>query len=223
MGNDTLKSRERQKEATHQLILKTANTLFIEKGYKKTTMRDIAHKAGIATGTTFAHFPNKASLLAATLYNGVEEVMQKAYRTIPKNATLIEGSVYVTKKIYEHFAKTPELTQTWLRETLFMGGEWSDRITDQFEKATHRFRDILIICVEMGLLVDKMDCELVAISAMSHFYFSLYTGHRLNLSLNEQLDVYQSLLKTLLSGYEINLDNGIPKKIWDSVYLEKNR
>jgi AcrR family transcriptional regulator len=218
---NTIKSRERQKESTRQLILETANTLFIKKGYKKTTMRDIAKKAGIATGTTFAHFPNKASLLAATLYSGVEEVLYKAYRTIPHNATLIEGSVYVTKKLYEHFYRTPELTQTWLKETLFMEGEWADRINEQFEKARVRFRDILKISIEMGLVLPETDCELVATNALSHLYFALFIGHRFNLSLNEQVDLFRNSMKALLFGYEINSNRGIPKKTWSSVYLEK--
>ena len=216
---NSLKNREQQKESTRKLILETANTLFINKGYKKTTMRDIAKKAGIATGTTFTHFPNKASLLAATLYNGVEEILNKAYRTIPDNSTLIDGSVYVTKKLYEHFHRTPELTQTWLKETLFMEGEWADRITEQFEKARVRFRDILKHSIEMGIVIPETDCELVATNALSNLYFALYIGHRLNLSLNMQVNLFRDLMKVLLFGYEIDSNKKIPKRIWSSVYL----
>lgn len=50
------------KESTRKRILKAAQTLFGRKGYAGTTTRDIAAKAGIATGTLFNYFPNKEAL-----------------------------------------------------------------------------------------------------------------------------------------------------------------
>ncbi|MCP4933225.1 MAG: helix-turn-helix transcriptional regulator, partial [bacterium] len=75
--------RAQQKEETRKLIIETACTLFSERGFDKTTIRAIAQKAGIAVGTLFVHFPDKPALLAATLYEDIEQVLQTAMATVP--------------------------------------------------------------------------------------------------------------------------------------------
>ena len=51
-------------EFTHQLILDTAKELFYEKGYSKTTTRDIARAANVYPTCVAYHFRSKDSLLA---------------------------------------------------------------------------------------------------------------------------------------------------------------
>ncbi|KAB2899922.1 MAG: TetR/AcrR family transcriptional regulator [Kofleriaceae bacterium] len=52
-------------EVTRQHVLDTALTLFREKGFEATTMRDIAKEAGLALGAAYYHFPSKDALLFA--------------------------------------------------------------------------------------------------------------------------------------------------------------
>jgi AcrR family transcriptional regulator len=50
-------------EQTRQLILSTAMRLFREKGYADTTMRAIAHEAGVSVGNAYYYFPSKEHLI----------------------------------------------------------------------------------------------------------------------------------------------------------------
>ncbi len=50
-------------ESTYDRILDMALMLFSEKGYKGTTMRDIAAKVGIRQGGIYNHFKNKEQIL----------------------------------------------------------------------------------------------------------------------------------------------------------------
>lgn len=50
-------------EANRELIIKTALTLFNEKGYDKTTMADIIHSSGLTNGTIYHLFGNKQSII----------------------------------------------------------------------------------------------------------------------------------------------------------------
>ena len=52
-------------EAKREAILAAAETLFAERGYSATSTAAIAAGAGVASGTVFTHFADKATLLAA--------------------------------------------------------------------------------------------------------------------------------------------------------------
>lgn len=61
------------KESTRKRILKAARSLLGKKGFAGTTTRDIAAKAGIATGTLFNYFPNKEALAMVLIAESLEE------------------------------------------------------------------------------------------------------------------------------------------------------
>lgn len=73
------------KKATHRRIMHAAQTLFQKKGFVETTTRDIAHKAGIASGTLFNYFSNKeslaVSLVAEALGHEQDEFNKSLYET----------------------------------------------------------------------------------------------------------------------------------------------
>jgi len=55
-----LRENERQNRANH--ILNAAKTVFINKGYKNATVRDIAKEAELTTGAIYAYFKNKDTM-----------------------------------------------------------------------------------------------------------------------------------------------------------------
>lgn len=55
--------RELKKQRTRQTILDEALKLFVEQGYRETTLEQIANASEISTGTLFAYFPNKEEIL----------------------------------------------------------------------------------------------------------------------------------------------------------------
>lgn len=56
-------------------ILKAALSLFSEKGYAKTTTKDLAQKARVAEGTIFRHFNNKKEILVEVATAGWVEIL----------------------------------------------------------------------------------------------------------------------------------------------------
>jgi AcrR family transcriptional regulator len=65
------------KEATRRKILDAAQELFRSAGFDATTTRDLAHAAGIATGTLFNYFPTKEAIVLAL----VAESQARSLRT----------------------------------------------------------------------------------------------------------------------------------------------
>lgn len=52
-------------EETRERIMQAALALFHERGFDPTTMRDIAHKAGMATGAAYYYFESKDAIVLA--------------------------------------------------------------------------------------------------------------------------------------------------------------
>lgn len=55
-------------------FLDVAARLFARDGYHAVSMRDIARALGVTPGAVYAHFPSKASVLAAVYADGVERI-----------------------------------------------------------------------------------------------------------------------------------------------------
>jgi AcrR family transcriptional regulator len=190
--------RIQQKEETGELILKTAKRLFLELGYEKTTLRKIAEMAGLGTGTAFTHFPDKPSLLAATLHQDIEDVLQKAYETLSPESSPIEMLVYPIQAIYSHFSKTPALAKIWIKETLFLKGPWGDLVDEQFARSTEQIKLILQNAQAQGVLSPQSDCEVLATGILSHYLSTLIYGLKNSLDVDTQVSIYQALIESQL-------------------------
>ena len=66
--------RDRQAEATRQLLVDTARGLFAERGYAETSIEEIIQRAGVARGALYHHFAGKDALFRA-VYEAVQSDM----------------------------------------------------------------------------------------------------------------------------------------------------
>jgi AcrR family transcriptional regulator len=78
MTTSTVKTRPTPRaEDTRRRIYEAAMTLFQEKGFEQTTMRDIAAKAGVALGGAYYYFSSKEAIVLA-FYNVMQEESHEA-------------------------------------------------------------------------------------------------------------------------------------------------
>lgn len=68
--------KEREKEEMQKLILETATRLFIEKGFEKTSMRNIAEAIEYSPGTIYLYYKDKSELFDAIHKKGFEVFFQ---------------------------------------------------------------------------------------------------------------------------------------------------
>lgn len=78
-----LTRRDRRKAETRETILEAALTLFRDKGYEATTVRDITGAADIGLGTFFSYFPTKEHLLASFYGELLRDLATKLDRPWP--------------------------------------------------------------------------------------------------------------------------------------------
>ena len=67
-------------------LLQAAATLFKEKGYERTTVRDLGKAVGIQSGSLFHHYPNKEAILKAVMEETIllnTELMKVALAASP--------------------------------------------------------------------------------------------------------------------------------------------
>ena len=64
-----------------QRVLEQAAWLFLQHGYRETTLRDIAAAAGMKAGSIYYHFDSKEQLLAAVLDTGIERITRSFTET----------------------------------------------------------------------------------------------------------------------------------------------
>ena len=83
MAKKTKKSLQRR-----NTILNEAEKLFIEEGFEKTTVKDIAEHAGVAKGTFYYYFDTKEDIISALL--------EKRYRKTEKKAKHVMKSTELT-------------------------------------------------------------------------------------------------------------------------------
>ena len=69
-------------------LLEAAKNVFARYGVSKTTMNDIAREAGVARQTLYNAYPNKESVLRATLRHGAEETIAAVEKQWRKQTNL---------------------------------------------------------------------------------------------------------------------------------------
>ena len=65
-------------------LLDSAYELFTTMGFTKTTIRDIAHKAGVAKGTFYLYFKDKTDIRNALIRSKASQVLQMACKSMDK-------------------------------------------------------------------------------------------------------------------------------------------
>jgi len=72
-----LNTRQQNKAETRYSLLQAGLALFAEQGYEETPAVEIALKAGVAVGTLYLHFGDKAGLLQEVLRQGALELHER--------------------------------------------------------------------------------------------------------------------------------------------------
>ena len=127
-GGDEIEPQKARKRAR---ILEAATQLFIQHGYRKTSVDDVARRAGVAKGTVYLYFPRKADLLGHAL---LEERKSLLGRFEPLFADELRGA---------------ERLRLWLVTLL-------DSLRDQPLSARLITGDR-----ELGIVLDELDHDLI--------------------------------------------------------------
>lgn len=162
-----MNKRQQQKQETRKLIRDTAKKMFVEQGFKGTTSRDVAKIAGVASGTVFAHFPNKKAILADILFEDIEEVVGRAMGSLPKG-TALKQLLYIAKSLYGYYAQHPELSRVLLQYSMDL-----DSFETRFKNQINQFVEAVSHIISTHPVPPKKDAEAMAEAYVASYFFVL--------------------------------------------------
>lgn len=92
--------RERHRLLAHDAILDAAVSLFLEVGYRKTTIGAIAETAQVGVATVFRYFKSKEGVLAALSQRDIDKILAKAQAAIvPPPADPVAGVMQILSAV----------------------------------------------------------------------------------------------------------------------------
>ena len=92
------------KEARRELILKSAEKVFSEKGFLNSTISDVAKETGVSDTTIYEYFSSKEELLFSIPRDGIElsnEILDAHLKYIRGASNKLRGMIYHLCKYYQ--------------------------------------------------------------------------------------------------------------------------
>lgn len=104
-----LKAGERGSPARRAALVEAAAALFAERGYERTTVKDIVTAAKVAQGTFYLYFPSKEAALRAVAEALVERVTRTASEASLGAGSPLERILLASRVAFESFARERQL------------------------------------------------------------------------------------------------------------------
>lgn len=165
-------------------------------------MRQLAQHAGVATGTVFAHFPDKPSLLAAIFYEFIEETMEVGYASLDRTAKIESQLEHMMRCLFTRYAENPSLSRTLVQYVFFLQGEWGERMAVQAAGFLDWVASLLEQERAQGRLREDLDIGLACMGVWSHYQLALIFGLREGMEPVEHfVEMFLRLFEQSLRGY----------------------
>ena len=153
------KRRYLRSRITQRLIVDTAEQVFLEKGYNKTTITEISKQAGVGYGTVYSHFQGKDDLLTKVIDRAMEDFMNilndpQSIETINDLQKVFEQRIYATLQIAVEQREIFKVFQKALGQSDLVFDHWNE-ILNQFitrvENDLYRSREKNIVTSNIDL------------------------------------------------------------------------
>ena len=142
-------------------LLRIAAELFAIKGFKNTTVRDIAEAAGILSGSLYHHFDSKESMIDEVLSTFQEELFGKYDEILAGEEdarTKLERAVRVS---FEAIDQHPHEVAIFQNEADYLGGfERFGYLAERNAQSRNVWMTLLTEGVETGVLRPDLNVEL---------------------------------------------------------------
>jgi len=202
--------RENSKLDKRRRISEAARAVFTEFGYKGASMREIAKRAGVATGTLFLYAPDKRNLLLWMVNDDLDRITASAFADVAARRTpddLLEQLLCMFEPRYRYWAADPQLSLHALQELVVERDVVDATVTGLGHHSQQRFvmqehvRQLVIAQQLRGRIRAGLDADVVARLVLAIFNAAVRTWlRRSNVDVPEGMAELRLLLRLALEG-----------------------
>lgn len=107
--------RQRKKADKRDRIRLAAWDLFTTRGYAATTTKQVAERAGVATGTLFLYASDKADLLFLVFHERLSQALEQGFASLPRSSPLLNQLLHLFGGFFRMYAEHPEVAREFVR------------------------------------------------------------------------------------------------------------
>ncbi|HEX8392946.1 MAG TPA: TetR/AcrR family transcriptional regulator [Longimicrobium sp.] len=190
--------RERNKQLKLARIREAAAALFAERGFEGTTMRELAERADVATGTLFLYVADKRELLFLHFTDRLSGVVERSLAGLPgAESPVVERLAACFAPLFAFYAHDPELARHFVREQVFSsGGVWEARAHELSRRFLGDIAQLLDEARVAGQVDGTVDLGQAAANVFALYFLSLvgwlgghFTAGQAQASLRAGLDL----------------------------------
>jgi TetR/AcrR family transcriptional regulator, cholesterol catabolism regulator len=162
--------RGRQKEQKRRRLRDAAWELFRTRGYDATTTKEIAERAGVASGTLFLYARDKPDLLFLVLHERLSAAVDEGLETLPRDLPLIEQLVHLFSGFFRAYEQAPEIGRRFIKEMPGADGPNAQRVNALTLGLMGQIAGLVQLAQARGEVLPDADPLLFAQVAFSLYY-----------------------------------------------------
>jgi len=203
-----LERRGKEKDGRRKLILKSARSLFLEKGFNKVTVDEIAKFSELGKGSIYLYFNSKEEIYAQVLLNDIEKFNQHTSGLFNRKKSAADLLVEFSYTYTDFFLNDSELFRILMiymlqPDQMNLSGELNPQIIKANNKSIDVFGKILELGLESKELPANIDSKQnqYAIWGLLNGIISLYLFSGLKAKRKEKIHTtIKSALEIFIKG-----------------------
>jgi AcrR family transcriptional regulator len=203
-----LERRGKEKDGRRKLILKSARSLFLEKGFNNVTVDEIAKFSELGKGSIYLYFNSKEEIYAQVLLNDIEKFNQQTSGLFNKKKSAADLLVEFSYAYADFFLNDSELFRILMIYMLQPDQmNLSEELNPQIIKANNKSIDVFGKILELGLESKELPANInskqnqYAIWGLLNGIISLYLFSGLKVKRKEKIrTTIKSALEIFIKG-----------------------
>jgi TetR/AcrR family transcriptional regulator, fatty acid metabolism regulator protein len=204
LNNNQRSLKEKQRQERENLILQVAEDVLLEKGYRDTSMDEIASRVGIAKGTLYLHFAKKEDLMFAFFERELQEVLRVIEETVALNMSAQEKLKAIIQAMY----KDSQGRRAHFLYILSNSEDFKTRLHERPDHILKRIRDAVAAVLDEGKAQNEFDVTLPTDIMVDTFFCVLSPRARSRLMIDTHLssqEVLRAVRRIYFRGIGSNL------------------